>query len=127
MNYGAGWIVLENRYPEVSQTVLSVISARRSSAYVAQYIEQLYVDRHASIRERLDYKKSGKNYPYRTQVGLYSGVMHCGQSPVLHGIYAHKIMLSGNQLAFTYKILVRQDPLHTPVFESRRQVIPVDV
>ena len=127
MNYGAGWIILENRYPEASKLVLSVISPRRSSAFVAQYIEQLYVDRHASIRERLEYKKSRKNYPYQTQTSIYSGIMHCGQSPVLHGIYAHKILLSGNQLDFTYKILVREDPPHTPVFESRRQVVPVDV
>ena len=127
MNYGAGWIVLENKYPETSQVILSVISPRRSSTYVSQYIEQLYVDRHASIRERLEYKKSPKNYPYRTKVGLYSGIMHCGQSPVLHGIYAHKIVLSGDQLDFSYKILVREDSRNTPIFEDRRQAIPVDV
>jgi hypothetical protein len=126
MDYGAGWIVLEDKYPESSKVILSVISPRRSSTYVAQYIEQLYVDRYASISERLEYKKSPKNYPYRTNVGLYSGIMHCGQSPVLRGIRAQKIVLNRDQLEFTYKILVREDSRNTPIFESRRQVVPVD-
>ncbi len=127
MNYGAGWIVLENRYPSRSEIVLSIISARRSASYVAQYIEQLHVDRHASIRERLEYKKSPNNYPYRTHIGLYTGIMHCGQSPVLHGIYADKISLAHDNLHFTYKILVREDSGCSPIFESKRRSLSVDV
>ncbi|MBL8261568.1 MAG: hypothetical protein JNM58_04015 [Xanthomonadaceae bacterium] len=127
MQYGAGWIVLENLYPEPVERLVSVVSPRRSSGQVAQLIEQLYVDRHGSIRERLEYKKSPKNYPYRTHVGLYSGVMHCGQSPVLHAVYAHKISLKDGLLDFTYKVLVREESGHIPVFEDRRRTIAVDV
>ena len=93
---------------------------------MAQYIEQLYVDRYGSIRERLEYKKSPKNYPYRTHVGLHSDVMHCGQSPVLHAVRAHKIELKNGLLDFSYKVLVREDPGHVPVFEDRRRTIAVD-
>jgi hypothetical protein len=97
--------------------LISIIAPRRSPQFVAKYIEQLYVDRYASIRERLNYKKSPKNFPYRTHIGLYSGVMHCGQDPVLHALQSDRIMLAGNELTFTYKILVREDPGHIPVFE----------
>ena len=127
MNHGAGWIVIENMYPEPTEIVLSVISARRSAAFVAQYIEQLYVDRHASIRERLEYKKSPTRYPYRTKIGLYSGVMYCGQSPVLHAIYAQQISLGSETLDFTYRFLVREEPRGTPIFESKRRSVRVDV
>lgn len=127
MKYGAGWIVLENRYPEPSEVILSVISPRRSPSHVAQYIEQLYVDRHASIRERLEYKKSPKNYPYRTRIGLYSGIMYCGQSPVLHAIYAHKIGFFSDKLEFTYKVLLHEDPQGFPVFDTKTRSIAVDV
>ena len=108
MNYGSGWIVIEGKYPRTTSVLISIIAPRRSPQFVAQYIEQLYVDRYASIRERLNYKKSPMNFPYRTQIGLYSGVMHCGQDPVLHALQSDRIVFTGNELTSTYKILLRK-------------------
>ena len=127
MKYGPGWIVLEGKYPRSRDALVSVISPRRSSSSISKHIEQLYVDRYASMIERLEYKKSPNNFPYRTQVGLYSGIMHCGQNPVLHAIYAEQIVLDGSQLTFSYKILLREEPRGTPIFESKRKSISVHV
>jgi hypothetical protein len=63
MNYGAGWIILEESYREGTTKLLSILSPRRTAKNVSAFIEQLHIDRYCSIRERLEYKKTRKAAP----------------------------------------------------------------
>jgi hypothetical protein len=126
MNYGPAWIVIEESYHRASRRLVSVISPRRAAGDVARYIEQLYVDRFASVHARLAYKKSRKHATYPTERGVYQGIMHCGQDPVFHAIYAHRVELTGKSLVFGYKILVKVEEPTRPVFEERQQSLELD-
>ncbi len=84
------------------------------------------MDRHGSIQERLEYKKSRKATAYSPMMDGYGGVMHCGHEPHLVGIYAKKIVLQDGQLEFTYRIVTNRDkgPLDVK-FEDRQQSLVV--
>jgi hypothetical protein len=127
MNYGAGWIILEESYREGTKKLLSVLSPRRTAKDVSAFVEQLHIDPHGSIRERLEYKQSRKVAAYNTMLDGFGGVMRCGHEPHLTGIYAHKIVLRKGQLEFTYRIATNRNkgPLEV-TFEERPQSIAVD-
>ena len=127
MNYGAGWIILEESYREGTTKLLSILSPRRTAKDVSAFVEQLHIDRHGSIRERLEYKKTRKAAAYAPMLDGFGGVMHCGHEPHLTGIYAHRIVLRNEQLEFTYRIATNRDkgPLEV-TFEERQQSIPLD-
>lgn len=127
MNHGAGWIIFEESLNQGSRRLLSVLSPRRTPRDVASFIEQLYVDSHCSIRERLQYKKTRKSAAYTPQLDDYGGVMHCGHDPFLVGIYAHKILLRESTLQFVYRIVVgRSESSLQASYEERQQSLAVD-
>ena len=121
MNYGTGWVIFEESYREGTKKLVSILSPRRTPKDVSAFVEQLYIDRYGSIRERLGYKKSRKAAAYTPMMDGFGGVMHCGHEPYLVGIHAHKIVLRDGQLEFTYRIATNRDkgPMNVK-FEERR-------
>lgn len=128
MNYGAGWIILEESYHQKTRKLVSILSARRTARQVAEFMQQIYVDRTGTVLERLDYKKSPKAAAYKVESDRLTNPLYIGHDPTLFGIRAHKILLKGETLEFRYKILSnpQADPLRA-IFEERSQSLLVDV
>ena len=124
MKHGSGWVVLEEG-TETPKTLVTILPPRRPVAAVAAHVEQLYVDRHSSIGERLAYKKSRKGYPYAPMVDPYSCIIHCGDNPWLVAFPARSIELRQNVLSFAYRLPVERAGIDT-VFEERRLQITVN-
>ena len=126
MNYGAGWVIFEESHREGTRKLVSILSHRRTSKDVSTFVEQLYIDRYGSIRERLEYKKSRKAAAYTPMLDGFGGVMHCGHEPYLIGIRAHRIVLRDGQLEFTYRIVTNRDKGPMDVkYEERQQALAV--
>ena len=127
INHGTGWLLYEQPSDRPACTLLSILSPRRPARNVAAYLEQLYVDRFCSVRAQLIYKKSRKYAAWPTRLDRYGLGMRCGNDPCFFGIYARKIILTGNVLEFEYKVVeVADDPRHL-VFQTKRQSLSVDV
>src|ERR1700722_282485 len=127
INHGTGWLLFEQPINRPACTLLSILSPRRPARNVAAYLEQLYVDRFCSIRAQLMYKKSRKYAAWPIKIDRYGLSMRCGQDPCLFGIYARKIVLTGNILEYEYKIVeVSEDPRHL-VFQIRRKSLTVNI
>jgi hypothetical protein len=127
INHGTGWLLFEQVAARPAFTLLSILSPRRPARNVAAYLEQLYVDRFCSVRAQLIYKKSRKYAAWPTRLDRYGLGMRCGNDPCFFGIYARKIILTGNVLEFEYKVVeVADDPRHL-VFQTKRQSLRVDV
>jgi hypothetical protein len=124
MNHGPAWVLFEESFHERTKTLVSILSPRRTVRDVADYVEQLHMDRTGSIEERLRYKKSRKSAAY--QPLIEGSVIHCGHEPFLTAIYATKTRLRDNTLHFTYRIIAERGADITDVrFEEREQSIDV--
>lgn len=127
LNYGKGWVIFEDSYREKTRKLVSILSPRRTPEDVKVFVEQLYIDRYGSIRERLEYKKSRKSTAYPAMFEGYGGVMHCGQEPHLVAIFARSIVLRDELLEFTYQIAMNRTEGPTKLrFEERQQTLVVD-
>jgi hypothetical protein len=124
INHGTGWLLVEQPPNRPVRTLLSILSPRRPARNVAAYLEQLYVDRFCSIRAQLMYKKSRKHAAWPIKMDRYGLGMRCGYDPCFFGIYARKILLTGNILEYEYKIVeVADDPRHLVVRTKRESLI----
>ena len=123
MKHGHGWLIFEEG-TETPKTLVTILPARRPVFDVAAHIEQLYVDRHASIMERINYKKSRKHATYAPMIDPYSCIIHCGHNPWLVGYPARSIELNNNILSFTYRLPVKRDGVDT-TFEYRHQNVSI--
>jgi hypothetical protein len=126
MNHGPGWVIFEESFHQRTKNLLSILPARKSVWEIERVVEQMYVDRHFSIKEKLAYKKSRKHIIYKPLTDPYSCIIHYGHEPFLVAIPARKILLRGNQLEIHYRIAVNRDDPMNPVFEARQQIIPVE-
>ena len=127
INHGTGGLLFERPPNRRACTLLSILSPRRPARTVAAYLEQLYVDRFGSIRAQLMYKKSRKHAAWPIKIDRYGLSMRCGHDPCFFGIYARKILLTGNILEYEYKIVeFADDPRHI-LFQIKRQSLTVNV
>jgi hypothetical protein len=127
INHGTGWVLFEQQPNRPGCTLLSILSPRRPARNVAAYLEQLYVDRFCSIRAQLAYKKSRRSAAWPIKIDRYGLSMRCGHDPCFFGIYARKILLTGNNLEYEYKIVeVADDPRHL-VFQLKNESLTVNV
>ena len=125
MNHGPGWVIFEESVHQRTKQLLSILPSRKSVWEIEKLVEQMYVDRHFSIREKLAYKKSRKHSPYKALTDPYSCIIHFGHEPFFVAVPARKIILRGDQLEFHYQIAVnRDDDPMNPIFESRQQALP---
>lgn len=93
MNHGPAWVIFQENYPKGGQSLLSLLSARKSTSDVVRFMEQLYVDRFCSIETRIAYKKSRKSFAEKLFIDTYSQVIHLGHGPFLVGIPVQQVAL----------------------------------
>lgn len=126
MKHGPGWVIFEEHHPSGERRLLSVLSPRRNQKFVVQLMQQLYVDKFATIGDRLAFKKSSSSYPLDPMQDRFYPIIHLGHNPFFIGVRALDLRLTDNVLVFTYKIAIdTSDPFH-PVYEPRSQSIVVD-
>ena len=126
MNHGPAWVIFQEHYPKSGRSLLSLLSARRSTSDVVRFMEQTFIDRFCSIESRLAYKKSRKSYALDPLVDPYSQIIHLGHGPILTGIPARHVVLKDDVLEISYRIAVdRSDPFN-PLWEGRSVLLPVD-
>jgi hypothetical protein len=127
INHGTGWVLFEQPSDQPACTLLSILSPRRPARNVAAYLEQLYIDRFCSIRAQLNYKKSRRYAAWPARIDRYGLGMRCGHDPCFLGIYARKILLTGNLLEYEFNIVeVADEPRHL-VFQTKRQSLTVNI
>lgn len=126
MNYGRGWVVIEQYFHSRERRLISILPPRRTKKDVARYVEQTYVDRHASVREKLSYKKGSELPAYQVPDNILDSVMHCGHEPFFVCIYSHKIVLKGHLIEFEYEVCVNNDPM-APKYERRSESLEVEL
>jgi len=126
MNVGKGWLIIEESFHKGTKILVSIISPRRTGSYVQKYMEQMYVDRFASIEEKISYKKKPESWPYRANMqGLYSGIIDCGHDPIMMAYYCHNLNLKNGILKYTFKTLKGQTNDLRPIFEEIARSITV--
>lgn len=124
---GKGWLLIEQDIHSGNESLISIIDARSHARYVKQYMEQRYVDKYASIDEKILYKKNKSNWPYRVNQSItnYSGILDCGDSNMFVAYRCHKLQLNDNLLVYTYRIYKGGAETGNPVFEEKTKSIIV--
>lgn len=102
---GKAWIVLEESFHSGKNQLVAVLSPRKTGAFVAEYIEQAYVDRFASFDEKIAFKKVKKKSPFRIERYTISRTtIRHGHEPMFNAYYAHKLEREGENLLFHYRV-----------------------
>lgn len=126
MNHGPAWVIFQENYPKEGRSLLSLLSARKSTSEIALFMEQLYVDRFCSIETRIAYKKTRKSFVEKPIIDTYNQTIHLGYGPFFVGISAHQIALKNDVLEVSYRIAVdRSDPFN-PTWERRSILLALD-
>jgi len=86
-------------------------------------MQQLYVDKFASLEERIAFKKSVHTFPFEPMRDPFSQIIHLGHSTVFIGIRATELVLSEHELKFTYKIATDTKDALRPIYQFRSQAI----
>ena len=102
---GKAWVVYSQDTSTGEKQLISLISPRRTVDFVCRYVEQMYVDRFASIDEKVEYKKRPSSWPYGAKVEHPSGIIHCGHSPIFNAIYCHSLEISESSLHAKFKAI----------------------
>lgn len=119
MKHGPAWVIFQEHYPKSGQSLLSLLSARKSTSDIVRFMEQLYVDRFCSIDLRIAYKKSRMGLAIEPLIDPCCQTIHLGYGPILVGIPAYQVSLKNDVLEVSYKIAVdRSDPLNL-IWERR--------
>lgn len=109
MNTGKGWLIIEEYFHENTKSVVSIISPRKGIKYVREYVEQMYVDRFASINEKIAYKKNPKFSAFKIEEPSDNNTFSFGHDPTFRVYACHKLSLKGNKLTYIYKKRVFKD------------------
>lgn len=127
MNQGKGWVLIEAFFNTGENRLLSILSSRRSPDHIRQYMEQKYIDSHASIEEKLSYKKQPRRwaYPSEPYAEKYPYVLRCGHEPLFIAMYCHKLELKGDKLYYYYKYF-RGERHNQPVFKEMIECVNVN-
>ena len=64
------WIILTKATTE--NTLISILSGRKGSSFIKEYIEQLWSERYFSFEEKLYYLNRRGKLPYRAQTAPYN-------------------------------------------------------
>jgi len=126
MKHGPGWVIFEERHPSGERRLLSLLSPRRNQQFVAQFMLQLYVDRFATIEDRLAFKKSPNSYPVDPVHDRFYPIVHLGYNPFFVAIRALDLRLADNVVEFTYKVATDTSDPFRPVYAPRTQSIAIN-
>ena len=106
MKLGKAWVIIEKSRHSTERHLVSVINARKGQKYIRDFMEQTYVDKFASINEKISYKKNREKSPFRIE--NYEQTRHiisCGHDPMIFkAYYCHKLKLNGETLTFKYRV-----------------------
>lgn len=125
-NLGKGWLIIEQNYHEGTRQLISILNPRKTNSYIREYMEQVCVDRCASFREKILYKKDKSNWPLRVQKTPFdSRIMYCGHDPLFTAIYCTKLKLNGETLTYTFKKYRSGGDVLSPLFDDVVSTIDV--
>lgn len=127
MNYGCGWVVIEQYFHTGERRLISILPPKRTKSDVARYVGQAYIDRHASVKEKLSYKKRRKLPAYEVSQNAFDTVMHCGHEPFFVCFYSQKITLRTDLIEFQYKACINHDDPMAPQYELCTQSLKVEL
>ncbi len=127
MNTSKGWLIIEEYFHEGTISVVSIISPRKSSSYVREYVEQMYVDRFASINEKIAYNKNPKSSAFKIEKSLDKNSFSFGHDPTFRVYRCHKLSLKGNKLTYTYtyKVFKDEEGRDKPILNENTETINV--
>ena len=102
---GKGWVILEESFHTEEKKLIAILSPRKTTTFVANYIEQIYVDRFAYFVEKISFKKNRENSPFKIERGMINGttISH-GHDPIYNAYYSHKLERNGDLLLFHFNI-----------------------
>jgi hypothetical protein len=99
---GKGWIIIEEHFHTQESFLISIINARKGKQYIQEYIEQIHVDKFASINEKFVYKKNRKNLP-AYQEHNYQNMASVGHEPTFRGYFCEEFkIIDENTLEFSH-------------------------
>jgi len=112
MDAGKAWVILEeDPYHSGERRLVSIVSRRRGIEYVCDLMEQMYVDKFASLDERITYKKDRKRSAFRMEEYQRRGptILWCGHEPTFFAYRCHSLKVEGNTLFFWYYGMFRNE------------------
>ena len=120
---GKAWIIHSEDTSGGSIELISILSPRKTIRHVAEYVEQSYVDRFASIEEKIAYKKKRSNWPYPAEILQPAYVVSCGFGPYYLAHHCHHIRVDGNWLIGEYRFVKAIDADLKPIEFTKGEVI----
>lgn len=109
MNTSKGWLIIEEYFHEGTESVVSIISPKKGFNYILEYAEQMYVDRFASINEKIAYMKKPKSSAFKIEKPLDKNCFSFGNDPTFRVYRCHKLILKGKKLTYTYNYMIFKD------------------
>lgn len=82
----------------VDEKVVSLVNYRKAAPFIKDLMEQLYIEKNATLSEKLRYAKDLKVNPYPARYGgkdgaEWEGEIHCGDNPWLYGRLVNNVRL----------------------------------
>ena len=101
---GKGWIIIEEHIRTEECFLISIINARKGKQYIREYIEQIHVDKFASINEKFIYKKHRNNLPAYKEDNYRGNILSVGHEPIFRGYYCDSFkIIDDDTLEFSHK------------------------
>jgi hypothetical protein len=96
------WLITWNKsgnHEQMDNTIAAILNYSLPAEKVREIVELLYVDRYASLSERLAYARDRKNNPYPAECNTTDGVsvntgITCGHDPWLYARIVDNIILN---------------------------------
>jgi len=125
MNLGSGWLIIEESPHTGDRTLISILSSRKQESYVQDYMEQRYIDKFASLEEKIAYKKNPKSWPYPAQpvTPLFPSVLSCGHDPIFMTYRCHKLKQKNGEIIYVFKTLKGQTKDLRPIIQENTRKI----
>jgi len=120
---GKAWIIHSEETNGKNIKLISIQSSRKTIKNIASYVEQLYVDKFASIEEKIAYKKKTSNWPYPAEISHPTCIVSCGFGPIYFAHFSHHISIDGNLLIAKYHFIKTIDNDYKPVEYTDNQVV----
>ena len=105
MNLGTGWVIIEESFHSTEKRLVCDHQCSKVSEYVRDFMEQTYVDKFASINEKLSYKKNRKQSPFKIEKYEQTGTtISCGHDPMFRQILLRPVETHRKILIFRCRI-----------------------
>ncbi len=107
MRLGMAWLILEESFDGNKKHLISIVSAKKSSDYVRNFMEQKYVDTFASFQEKIAFKNNSLDSPFRIEkYAQATTTISCGHEPVYRAYRCHRLRVNGSNLEFSYRVFL---------------------